>query len=95
MDSGNELVLMLLVLGHAMPTSPKDEMKPDQAALGKFECRGVCATAAGCGTEGSMEAKRAMKAAAPAKILGNLPRVLFIAFPCLFFCFLPGFVADH
>ena len=45
-----------------------DEMKPDQAALGKFECRGVCATAAGCGTEGSMEAKRAMKAAAPAKI---------------------------
>lgn len=85
---------MLLVLGYAMP-APQDEMKPDQAALGKFECRGVCATAAGCGTEGSMEAKRAMKAAAPAKILGYLPRVLFIAFLCPFFCFLSGFVADN
>lgn len=61
-------------------TSPKDEMIPDQATLGKFECRGVCVTAAGCGTDGSLEAKRAMKAAAPAKILGNLPGVLFTAF---------------
>lgn len=56
---------------NACPVEHQDEMKPDQAALAKFECRGVCVTSAGCG-EDSLEAERANQAAAPAKILATI-----------------------